>query len=1485
MKRLALYMGGGILALALLIFLGLFWLVDTSSGARFALATLSRLAGVQLSVQGVEGRLKDRLRLTGVRVVRPKVLVQVDRVDLSWNPDPLLQGKLMVHELAISGVRIQDDTPLSTKAPDMRWPKVAGWVRRMDARVTRFSLKGVSYRHLQEEPATIKELAASLALEEGLLTLSGGSVTAAQGSVSGELVAGLWHPSLKLDLRMVPSHPMAEMDTFSVQARLLPGKDPEQLAGPVALAGRSGGAQRLELNADLGVTNTGFNFRRLRVVRPGRPGTLTGSGSMTLTQAEPLFSFALEAADLDLSRELDYPARLSGTLTFSGSPANYLGKFDLANKAKGWQNARLAADYRGGKGGVKLAPLSGRFLDGQLQGALDIAWSQGVRVEGKLAGRGMDPSLLAPDWSGVVNLDLAGTVQVPEKGTARGTLSAKLLESRLQGRALRGELQGSFAGEKVVVKHLELAGKGFDLRGSGELDRRFEFQADVSDLSGLVPGGAGALDAGGWLAWRDGILSGALSGEGRNIAAAGMSVAAVDLDARMGEGKGYPVYLKASMNRLRMGRARVETALVTLQGTAERHTLQAEIASRGGHLETTLSGGYGEGLWRGEITRLSGADGVGPFALTRPATLLVGGGRFTLSPLVVNGAPGERLELAGSRNRDQTGALAGSWSGLNLARANLWLDGVELSGGSSGRLDMRFLPGGRIALNGRAEADGAMVVDGHRVALERFMATAEGGASGLTVAADLSLQGDAGAAHLDFHSPSPARLSLPDRGDLALNWSNLDLGLLRPFVPPDAVLQGRGAGSVTGKLLPGGMLDLTGHGAISEGHLNLLSQGEEFDLSLDQAELDFSWRDPAAGAPRGQGELTLHGRAAATGTYTANGERILAGNGTLRIDADRRGSRASLDLALDEGGELRGAFSSDAPATAGVPETGDLSVSWSGIRPELVRPWLPGALNLQGELHGEATGKLMPGKRLELAGEAGFSQGRATWQGGNGEVSANLRSATLTFAWRGESLTGELELALADYGRARGNFLLPIPARLPVTPNQGGALQGALSGKVQERGFLTALLPGLVQETSGTLDLDLRLAGVWSAPSLTGRLQLTDGGAYLPSAGIRLTGVQLLAQLERDQIRVERLRAVSGGGELVGNLLLRLKGWEVAGFSGSLSGQRFQTIHLPELEMFTSPQLTFEGDGKRITLKGEVGIPEMLISGPPVRQTVTASPDVVFEGAPPRGEEGGAFPLVLDGRVRVVLGDKVRVAASGIDARLGGSMDLVLDGIDNISSSGEIRVVEGRYRAYGMDLEIVRGRLYYVEDPVDRPTLDILALRKVGDVSAGVTVGGFLKAPVVKLYSEPPLPEVDILAYMVLGHPLGSSGEQGSLVATAAAGLFSFGKAESLQEQIKDRLGLTTLGVETLDTSKAGRMGYKEISTTPGAAAQEPSGGESLFTVGKYLTPKLYLSYGRSLITGENIFRLRFDIHRRWQIETQSGSESGADIYYKMVFD
>ena len=85
---------------------------------------------------------------------------------------------------------------------------------------------------------------------------------------------------------------------------------------------------------------------------------------------------------------------------------------------------------------------------------------------------------------------------------------------------------------------------------------------------------------------------------------------------------------------------------------------------------------------------------------------------------------------------------------------------------------------------------------------------------------------------------------------------------------------------------------------------------------------------------------------------------------------------------------------------------------------------------------------------------------------------------------------------------------------------------------------------------------------------------------------------------------------------------------------------------------------------------------------------------------------------------------------------------------------------------YALDIE--RGNVVFAGGPVERPSLDILALRKIGEVKAGVTVTGTPDQPVVKLYSEPLMPDTDILSYMVLGRPLGADSGQSDLLLTAA---------------------------------------------------------------------------------------------------------------------
>ncbi|NVN93595.1 MAG: translocation/assembly module TamB domain-containing protein, partial [Desulfuromonadales bacterium] len=632
--------------------------------------------------------------------------------------------------------------------------------------------------------------------------------------------------------------------------------------------------------------------------------------------------------------------------------------------------------------------------------------------------------------------------------------------------------------------------------------------------------------------------------------------------------------------------------------------------------------------------------------------------------------------------------------------------------------------------------------------------------------------------------------------------------------------------------------------------------------------------------------LNLSGSASGSGIFTGQGRSIMLQRSQITVDGGEQGLKAGIDLITAASGRLKGSFISTAPLSLAMPEKGKLTAELSGIDLALLKPWLPTDTVLEGLISGRVNGITLPGQRFELDGTAVLSGGTVHRKRPDGELNLTFKTATATCNWRGDTLSGDLSLTMAQHGQARATFQLPIPAHYPLAANPKGPVRIALVGQLQEKGIITALFPGLVQESFGELNSELAISGTWDTPQIGGTLGLAKAGAYLPTAGIHLKDVQLAARLEKNLIRIDSFRAVSGPGHMEGTALITLDGWRVTGYKGTLVGENFQTIYFPELQMLSTPNLSFEGTPEKLTLRGELRLPELRIVGTTARTGITPSSDVIVEGrVAPVSKKSS--PLVLDARIRVMIGDRVFVKVAGIDAQLGGAMDLSLSSLDRITSSGEIKVVKGKYRTYGVNLDIVRGRLFFAGVPIDRPSLDFLALRTIGDVRAGVTVSGTLQKPVTKLYSEPAMPDVDVLAYIVLGHPLGSSGAQASLVAQAAGALLSTSQASVLFDQIRNHLGLSTLEIQGGIGGTTNSMGYKPLQVTPPGSlptTQQTGVTETMLTVGKYLTPEIYISYGKSLFTGSNLFRLRYDISKHWQIETQTGSESGADLFYKLEF-
>ncbi len=452
-------------------------------------------------------------------------------------------------------------------------------------------------------------------------------------------------------------------------------------------------------------------------------------------------------------------------------------------------------------------------------------------------------------------------------------------------------------------------------------------------------------------------------------------------------------------------------------------------------------------------------------------------------------------------------------------------------------------------------------------------------------------------------------------------------------------------------------------------------------------------------------------------------------------------------------------------------------------------------------------------------------------------------------------LHASLNAPLTDGGSVAGNVTLTDFS--PFAPLKGGRpVRGNLKGEIRELGILQLLFPE-VEKPAGILRADGSLAGTVANPLLKGRAALEGGSADVPRLGISLRDTRFSVTSAAGSAAVIEGRVKSGPGEMDVNGTAELKPGEGWLLNARIRGLNFEAVRIPEARVYASPDLNVQARDRTINVTGEVVVPRAAITLKDRSGTVQVSEDVVIVERVKRERQKEKWKIYS--KVKIVLGKMVSFSGFGLSGQIKGSVTTTEKPQQVTTATGDLQVVNGKYNAYGQSLAIERGRMSFTGGPVNDPALDVRAVRKAGDVTAGISVLGSLKKPKMNLFSTPAMEQTDILSYLILGRPMESaSGAEGNRLYSAARSL-SLSGGEFLAKRI------------------GGAFGIRDIRVEPGTKAEEAS----LF-LGAHLSPRLYIGYGIGLFEPISRLRLRYELSRKFQVQVESGTQSGADIFYNI---
>ncbi len=433
-------------------------------------------------------------------------------------------------------------------------------------------------------------------------------------------------------------------------------------------------------------------------------------------------------------------------------------------------------------------------------------------------------------------------------------------------------------------------------------------------------------------------------------------------------------------------------------------------------------------------------------------------------------------------------------------------------------------------------------------------------------------------------------------------------------------------------------------------------------------------------------------------------------------------------------------------------------------------------------------------------------------------------------------------------------FAATVAATLKGRP---GAEDATLDARLEARVPDLSVVGGFVRipvTLGGSGQADLSLIGPASDPVLSGRFTLADAAFEAAEYGSRWRDGRLEAVLEGDgKLRLEgRIEAEQGAVEIQGRADYR---------SGEarleLKGEAVRVANTPELKLELSPDLKFSADRSGYRLKGTVDVVTAIIEEIEARQALAASPDVVVVDEARTEDAPEELPLTTDLRVR--FRNPAALTGYGMDAELSGELRVVDAPGEPVLATGELRV-GGSYQAYGQDLTIEEGRLIYAQTPLDNPSIRADAYRAVGEVKAGVRISGRAAEPQLSLYSSPPMPDNEILSYLILGRPSGGAGDlDGSAMVTNAALQLGLSQGNNVVGQVGSKLGFDHLSINVDDEF-----------------------GGAAVSIGRYLSPRLYLSYSTGLVQAVDLLRFEYRLGRKWSIQSEIGLQTRATVSYEL---
>jgi translocation and assembly module TamB len=444
------------------------------------------------------------------------------------------------------------------------------------------------------------------------------------------------------------------------------------------------------------------------------------------------------------------------------------------------------------------------------------------------------------------------------------------------------------------------------------------------------------------------------------------------------------------------------------------------------------------------------------------------------------------------------------------------------------------------------------------------------------------------------------------------------------------------------------------------------------------------------------------------------------------------------------------------------------------------------------------------------------------------------------------SLSGnDMDLIATGTVKIKDSYKLTLKGNINITPLK----------------LLTDKLASLRGEGKFTINI----AGSWRSPEIVGEINVTDAIAGLKDFPYKIGPVNGTFYFRKDKIVFKSVNVKFAGGSVVlsGSGLIEHLSLKRLSVSSVISGVRIRPVE--DVRVALDGRLFYEFSSKGSSLTGSIDIKKAgYMKRIEWKRWLLGLKEI-------RNERGEYPPLLANTTLNIHISGRDNIIVDNNIARTSVEIDLNLTGtIAKKGLLGRIKAKEGSIYFRSNEFKLLEGSsVDFMEPNSITPIFHILAEAYISDYYVRLALDGSMEKFTLSLFSDPPLPEPDILTLLTVGQiTKGSKGIDSGIAAGEAAAILTGGIQDSVEKQLKDITGFERFEIEP-------------HTTTEGAFVPKVTIGKRLFE------DKLFVVYSTSIgTTEESVIKLEYRLNKNFSIvgsRNEIGS-TGVDLKYRFEF-